>query len=77
MGRQNRYIRRWPPSAAECKLGNDFAYIITKDDSDYSLGNLRVFITLLASDISENISSNDDIGYNVRMKAKKSLKRTK
>lgn len=58
------------------KLGNDFTHIITKGDSDYSLENLRAFITLLASDISEIISPNDDIDYNVRMKAKKILNKS-
>lgn len=58
------------------KLGNDFTHIITKGNNDYSLENLMAFITLLASDISEIISPNDDVDYNVRMKAKKILNKT-
>lgn len=55
------------------KLGNSFTHIIDDGDENYSLENLKAFVTLLASDISEIISPDEDIDYNTRMLAKKIL----
>ena len=41
---------------ASRKLGNNFTHIIDDGDENYSLENLKAFVTLLASDISEIIS---------------------
>lgn len=55
------------------KLGNNYTHIIQTDSDDYSLENLIAFVTLLASDISEILAPDDDIDYNVRMRAKRIL----
>lgn len=55
------------------KLGNNFTHIIDDGDENYSLENLKAFVTLLASDISEIISPDEDVDYNTRMLAKKIL----
>lgn len=55
------------------KLGNNFTHIIDNGDENYSLENLKAFVTLLASDISEIISPDEDFDYNTRMLVKKIL----
>lgn len=58
------------------KLGNNFTHIIDDGDENYSLENLKAFVTLLASDISEIIFPDEDIDYNTRMLAKKILNKS-